>query len=144
MDDATGLVSGACSQPTTWTSTAGRQAFRPGVEVAQRSSGRAVWYVTYTADTGAQDGRAHLEARSFGPGFSRLRQVTRDEIVCTDLRGRWGEYDEMVVVNNGSAQPIFSRPFPSAQGVSACTLRTGYQRAPVHVDVLRFVPIEFR
>lgn len=149
LNDSDGTLAPAgCAEPATWTSTSGVQAFRPAVEYAVDSGGRVAWYVSYMADEGAADGRVHLEARSFalddGIESSHLRFRTPSEVACTELRGRWGEYDEMRVVDNFSAAPTFSRAYPSSQGAAACAFREGFRAAPVHLDAVRFVPPELR
>jgi hypothetical protein len=130
---------------TPWHSPAGLQAFHPAVAVAtipnENSSGSIKLpgfhgMLSYWENSGS-NGTAALKFAWLGAG--QTATVATERPCVPTISGIWGDYDEMVVVNNLTAAPSFLRAFTdSTSALNQCASNTTIWSAltPQHISVI--------
>jgi hypothetical protein len=62
--------------------------------------------------------------------------LVKNIVVCSDTRGYWGDYDDMLHVGFDNTTPAFVRFFSSDVG-KGCTRRWGFSAEHQHVQSMR-------
>lgn len=133
-----------CHQPANWHTSSAQNVFSPAVKAVQLPTaspfGRRVWKLTYLAE--GTNGRVAVHEANFtwdnDKGTFDSRRASGFQTPCPDLRGYWGDYDDMQVVGSGTARAKFVRSFSDSTGDS-CVRKT-YTSSPLHVSQIELSP----
>ncbi|HEX3693913.1 MAG TPA: hypothetical protein VH374_00880 [Polyangia bacterium] len=130
-----------CAPIPAWITSPTDHALLPSVKFAKLPPQGPVgvpdgrWVVSYWTDQGLADGSVHLARSMMDDGFSTTI-VTPPQFPCPDNRGYWGDYDTTYVESDGTASPVFVRPFSDSSS-GACSFGL-FEASPVHVSLVRF------
>ena len=124
-----------CNRVVQWETVvfgAGNDQFMPAIAMGTRTFGGNVSVITYFDRAIAPDGVSVTLMRSVPgqSGFSfQFDRVTLEgsQVVCPDLRGYWGDYDNMAF----GAFGFFMRPFTDSSHTSGSCTRNNFTAAPV-------------
>ena len=137
-----------CGDAPEWGTTPGNFAldgeqFNPQLRAYKRFGDPGVWKLTYMSTDGDPNGNTvSYKQGEFavvnGVRFHIPLDLITRQIVCSDLRGYWGDYDELQVLgfDEDSNEPIFV--FAHADSRKGCHSRWQYTSRELHIAAVVF------
>jgi hypothetical protein len=135
----------ACTQPSNWRTPSGINSFMPAMATAKvvpkfGGSVSYIWKLTWQTEENQPMGNVTLAQGNFDLSQTNgrfWRSLTQgSQTPCPDLRGYWGDYDEMQAYNSGTSNPTFSRPYTDS--TDGTCVRWQFKGTPQHVSEALF------